>query len=402
MNMKKTINSREIAYLACLASERNERFISETLQSWNESFSPSKLNFNLAQEIAYGTCRMSLALNEYALQLSENKLNLKRKEKVLLFTALYQHYFLEKLPLYAIANETIEIAKKYCSTHFIKFLNVIFRKINEMQVSLPEDNSTASLSKKYSYPSFFIELLKKEYSEETVIQILEAGNLSPRLFARKRNDESGDLKMQSIDEIAPYISSRDYYIQNPTPASLLKKLATADFKPKRILDLCASPGGKLIASHDLFPDATLYANDVSENKLSAIRTNLKKYAISASLSQYKGEEFPTDEKYDLIILDVPCSNTGVLNKRAEARWRLTAEHLDQLSTLQRNLLDHAKHLLSEEGQIWYMTCSILSKENEEMISSFVKDHPFAVQISAKILPDSSGNDGGFGTSLRFK
>ena len=131
---------------------------------------------------------------------------------------------------------------------------------------------------------------------------------------------------------------------------------------------------KLIAAHDLFPRAKLYANDSSERRLQKIRENLTKYKIEAELSTGYGEEFHSLHHLDLAIVDVPCSNSaGSFNKRPEARWRLTPEEIRALTETQFKLLQSAKELISDHGVIWYITCSILKDENEDMISRACKD-----------------------------
>lgn len=191
-------------------------------------------------------------------------------------------------------------------------------------------------------------------------------------------------------------TSSDYYIQNGTSIKLIKALAAQTKPPERILDLCASPGGKLLAAHDHFPKAELYANDISEKKLARLRENCEKYGLDASLSISMGEEYSSPEPFDLIILDVPCSNSGVLHKRPEARWRLSEEILNTLEKTQRKLLNHATTLLKPTGEIWYITCSILKRENEVLTNQFCKENALTKQHEQTILPNANtGFDGGY-------
>lgn len=397
----KKIAPREAAYLACLNFEKEGRYIADFLNDWFQKYHPTPQDFRLAQEIAYGTCRMRLALEYHAECLSNKKLNLKRKERILLFTALYQHYYLDKIPLYALTNESIKIAKKYCHSHFIKFLNAVLRILSSDNHTLPQDNSIQSLSIRYSYPEYYVKTLCEEQKTDQVIQILEAGNARPVLMARKREETSLFPEMVTFNgsELNEFFSTEKYYIQNSTPALLMKFLGEGIVNPKKILDLCAAPGGKLIACHDLFSGADLYANDVSSSKIKILEENLHKYKIMAALTSGRGEDYPTTDFFDLIILDVPCSNTGVLNKRPEARWRLSKDHVNELIDCQFKLLQHAKKLISNKGQIWYMTCSILQDENEKLIEKATKELGLSIKKQMKILPDLEGADGGYGVAL---
>ena len=404
MTSTKKISPREAAYLACLNFEKEGRYLADFLNDWFKQSHPSMQDFKLAQEIAYGTCRMRLALEYYAENLSNNKLNLKRKERILLFTSLYQYYFLDKIPLYALTNESIKIAKKYCHGRFIKFLNAVLRILSSSNHKLPQNNSIQNFSIRYSYPEYYVKTICKENDADQAIKILEAGNARPVLMARRREDASIFPEMVALNspELNEFFSTEKYYIQNGTPALLMKFLAEGIITPKKILDLCAAPGGKLIACHDLFPNSDLYANDVSPSKIKILEENLHKYKITATLSSGRGEDYPTKDLFDLVVLDVPCSNTGVLNKRPEARWRLSKEHVSELMKCQYKLLQHAIKLLSNKGQIWYMTCSILQEENEKLIEKAVKELGLTIKKQMKILPNLEGADGGYGVALALE
>lgn len=380
------MNPREIAYLALLSSLREESYLQDTLNRWIAEHKPSGKDAALAREIAYGAAKRALTLDSIADSLNQGKLSLKRKERALLRTALYQHYFMDRVPDYAIVNESIELAKKHCSTHFAKFLNALLRKMKG--VELPKEESLY-----YSYPPYFVERLIAQQGREKALEILDIGNQRPVWMARRRSDQTM-VKFEEIQEVA---NSPEYYIQNETPLRLMEFLQT-DKKPKRILDLCASPGGKLIAAHDLFPGARLFANDVSELKISRLKENLAKYEIKAALTIGLGEEYPAEEKFDLILLDAPCSNSGVLRKRPEARWRLNAPEIASLRETQKKLLEHALTLSS--GEIWYMTCSILKEENEDFIAEMAAKHNFSIRAMKTILPTYEGLDGGFASALK--
>jgi 16S rRNA (cytosine967-C5)-methyltransferase len=411
---RKAINAREAAYLAVLDAQRNHRFVEQSLSQWEQAANPTSLDFAFAQEIAYGSVRMALALDHLAAQLADDKsLRLKQKEKALLRTALYQHRFMDRVPLYAIVNESVNLAKKHCGTFFAKFLHAILRKLETAPQQLPEGNDSAEMSVAHSYPLEFVNHLIQTFDEETAKEVMDAGNTVGPVMVRLR---LGDLpKGLSLVKEAPLpvarlddkrtlpqlITSSDYYIQNATPVALMENLAQDyPIQPKQILDLCAAPGGKLLIAHDLYPNAVLHANDVSEKKLQLLRDNFKKYNLPVNLTLSPGEKFESHEQFDLILVDAPCSNTGVLNKRPEARWRLDKENVAALQNLQIALIKHAAELLTPEGQIWYMTCSILPQENEWVIEQCCAQFRLQmVKPSKTILPNRKGWDGGFACAL---
>lgn len=412
------MNAREAAYLALLISMRHEGFISHSLEKWSHNYNPSKLDFAFAYEIASGSARMALALDHLAEQLSKNKkLHLKLKERALLRTAIYQYCFMEKIPIYAIVNETIEISKKYCHRTFSAYLNALLHKLETHPPSLPSTKGPIDLSIRYSYPLYFVKSLISDYGQITAEEILKSGNIRPKTMVRVRPGVDLSLEafkflnpqkemgvpMAIVDQAASLsaiVELPEIYIQNATPVALVASLAELSQAPTNILDLCASPGGKLLAAHDLYPKAKLFANDLSEEKILRLSQNLRKYGVKADLTCGSGEAFESQELFDIIILDVPCSNSGVLNKRPEARWRLTAEAIDQLKKQQKNLISHAATLLAPGGAIWYLTCSILKAENEEMIDNAFSDYGLKVEYFRTILPNKEGWDGGFGALLR--
>lgn len=408
--------AREAAFLALLASLKEECFIADSLDHWHQIAKPSSPNLHLARQIAYGTAQMALALDYLAEQLSEKgRLSLKLKERVLLRQAIYQAFFLERIPIYAIADETVKLARKYCHQSFVGYLNAILRKISQASPKLPAGNSISDLSIRYSYPEYFVQRLRQHYGLEKAMEILESGNIPAPTMMRVRSKSailpsSTQLvcetpctvaRLNDPTQLETVTTSSLYYIQNVTPAVLISELCkNCVSPPRRILDLCASPGGKLIAVHDAFPKASLFGNDVSEEKLRTLRENCQKYHVDATLSCGQGEDFTSSTPFDLIILDVLCSNSGVLNKRPEARWRLTSENQRALEKMQLRLIENAVKLLAPHGEIWYMTCSILPEENEKIVARATQLYGLQTRFQKLILPNHEGWDGGFACAMR--
>ncbi len=408
----KTAGAREAAYLAALHTGESGQFAADLLDHWQREAKPSLLDIQLARRIAFGTIQMALALDHLALQLTDRKhLKLKSKEQVLLRTAIYQLQFMERVPAYAIGNETMRLAKKYCHHHFATFLNALLRKYETAAPSLPSGTSEKALSIRHSYPQYFVRRAKKE--TPNLEELLHTGNEPPTLMARVRNHQVPDgwqtvfqdLLTVAIpsneSQLIEIVSSSNYYIQNATQASLIVYLNSLINPPKTIIDLCAAPGGKLIAVHDLYPQAKLFANDISKKRLRRVEENLEKYGITAELSTGQAETFQSAHSFDLVIVDAPCSNSGVLNKRPEARWRLTPEQITALNQEQLALLKAASELVSPKGFIWYITCSILRQENQELIAQAIDQLGLKPVAPPKLILPHEGWDGGFGCALKM-
>jgi 16S rRNA (cytosine967-C5)-methyltransferase len=404
-------NAREAAFKSLLDSYEGLAFIQDSLAQYK----PSKAeDFNFAREVAYGTVRMSEALDYLAEKLSGRKrLKLKPKERLLIQMAIYQYYFMDRIPIYAIVNETVSLAHKYCHSSFVGFLNAILRKLPTTQLHLPTGESAEEKSIRYSYPVYFVKLLQNHYGKDKTDNILECGNKPARAMVRIRKGEipvdlalvcEKPFPISIIDNPLQAAESPNYYIQNATPATLIGKLCEQlKFIPQYVVDVCASPGGKAIAIHDVFPNAQIQVNDVSEEKLKRIKENSKKFDIHFFYSLSQGEKLTLPHKVDLIVLDVPCSNSGVLNKRPEARWRISKEQIKDLNQVQFDLLKQAVQWVKPEGQIWYMTCSILPEENEKMVQRACEELGLvSAGFQITFLPNSDGWDGGFAANLRLK
>lgn len=321
---------------------------------------------------------MARTLDEVArLSSKSGKLSMKTKEKALMRIALFELYFMDNSPRYAIGQEMGDLAKKYCHPTFAKFLNALLRNLPD---SLPEFKT---LGLKYSYPDELVTELLTLYPFKQVEEMLRLGNLPAETQARIR--PGFEMKPVLPAEVAETGASDSVYIMNRTPAELIQLLAGKIPAPRTILDLCASPGGKLLALHDIFPDAKLFANDISAHKMERLFQNIDKYKLDVDVREGLGEDYTEDSKFDLVVLDVPCSNTGVFAKHPEARWRT----LD-LEPLQKSLLEKAKRLTKPGGNILYMTCSLLKRETPQ------EEKIFEVQI----IPATPGQDGGYGAILQ--
>ncbi|MEX2305631.1 MAG: transcription antitermination factor NusB [Waddliaceae bacterium] len=417
---KATVKSpREAAYFAVLSFLRDEGFAGEWLKLWKEEAIPAQIDYNLAREITFGIIRRKLTLDFLAKELTPKKrLDLKTREKVLLRMAIYQKVFMARIPDHAIVNESVELAKKHCHPSFVNFLNAILRKLVQAPPLLPQGVTVPELSIRFSYPEYFVNLLINTIGLEKTKAILQAENSPPKTMFRLLPSEetieekdgttliAGTKTPVAILEDATLLneiaSSSNYYIQNITQITLMDKLIEKAPVPSRILDLCAAPGGKLLSLYSAFPTSSLHANDISIEKLKKLEENKTKYQIPVMLYSMSGEKFSTNTPFDLIVIDAPCSNTGVLAKRPEARWRLTAKNLEQLTTLQMQLLRNALTLLNDDGEIWYLTCSILKIENNDLVEEFAKENDLEIRLIETIYPNEDGWEGGFAAALRRK
>jgi 16S rRNA (cytosine967-C5)-methyltransferase len=195
-----------------------------------------------------------------------------------------------------------------------------------------------------------------------------------------------------------------WYVQDPSTDLAPRLLAPR--AGERILDACAAPGGKTIrmAEH-MLGRGTLVAADPAPARVRQLTENLQRMRQPwVTVQSLDARKLPSSEAwmdFDAILLDVPCSNTGVLRRRPAARWRLDARELAQVCGLQRSLLEAVAPRLRPGGRLVYSTCSLEPEENEEQARAFLSRHPdFEPDGEARAFPPRDGCDGAYAVRLK--
>lgn len=200
-----------------------------------------------------------------------------------------------------------------------------------------------------------------------------------------------------------------FYVQDPAPAAVIMLLEGAEFPATmRLLDLCAAPGGKLLlaleylAMRGITAEAT--ALDRSEKRQERTRENLARCGVAAQTAVGDATAWRPEDggQFDLVLADVPCTNTGVFRRRPDALWRWNAKTLAAMTALQSAILEHGAKLCAPAGMLLYSTCSLEKEENEALIAAFLAEHPdFALTCERTLEPDET-HDGTYGALLTRK
>jgi 16S rRNA (cytosine967-C5)-methyltransferase len=198
-----------------------------------------------------------------------------------------------------------------------------------------------------------------------------------------------------------------FSVQDPSTHEAVKLL---DPQPGEcVLDACAAPGGKtvLIAEH-MQDTGRIVAMDLYRDRLGRLETNIERMGFG-SVETLQGNAADAEDLqaaaarglFDRILLDVPCSNTGVLQRRPDARWRFSEERLRQLVRLQHKLLNSVTTVLAPGGTLVYSTCSLEREENRDLVEAWLREHPgFNCVSSVGLFPPESGTDGIYAAALR--
>jgi len=341
-------------------------------------------NISLVKDIVYGSIR-DIYLNEYFL----NKLisvELKNLDiKYLLLNAFYQ-LSNQSIKSFTIVNENVKAAK-LINNKFSGLVNGVLRNFLRKK---PEFQAPFELRLKYSYPEWWVEKLKNQYPQDYEA-ILKIGNTRAPIFLRvnvkkiTHTDYINQLEKNNIKyelildknyiQINESINVQNLpgfvegliYIQDPAAQLAINFL---DLKNDlKILDLCAAPGGKATHILERF-NVLLDCYDINEERLSLIRDNLNRLGLQANiLSQLK-----TSHQYDRILIDAPCSGSGVVRRNVDIKIMRREEDIKKFQNQQMQLLEQGWSHLKKNGKLLYITCSIFNDENEDVIRLFLKKH----------------------------
>ncbi len=294
------------------------------------------------------------------------------KLKVILYIGIYQLLFMDT-PQHAAIFETVELSKKNHLQHQSGFVNAILQNI--VRQGVPEIPTKAT----YNHPAWLLEQIKQAYPQAWQA-IIAANNDHPPMFIRKKNikdpieiDPPCDVK--DLPGFATgEVSVQDYAAQQ---AAYLLDLQEGQI----VLDACAAPGGK--TAHILeTTKVKLIAVDHDAIRMERVKQNLNRLKLSAELrvADALTLDFPT-AYFDRILLDAPCSGTGVIRRHPDIRFLRREEDIHSLVSIQQKLLTHLWPMLKPGGILLYATCSILPQENDAIIANFITHTP-----TAKIIP----------------
>ena len=323
----------------------------------------------------------------------------------LLRVALTQAVTQQRMAPQAVVNVAVEVAKKEKNHGFV---NAVLRRALD---KLSGGDFPCEPDK--VLPEAVLSRWKKEFSSNEIKE-LTASFLSTPSFTFRIEKNAPALSFEyrrtfGINEMFPFgeaqagdvLNSKEFsdghiYIQDPA-ASLAPSMAPCG-KFDKILDLCAAPGGKSLMLLEKYPDVKKFvAYDRSSKRQQLTRKNFDLRNISHPAVC---DRAMLEDKWNLILIDAPCSNTGVFRKRPDALWRFSSEELHKTAAIQAELLDFASAHLAENGCIIYSTCSIEKEEDEEQVNNFLLRHPeFTCSDQQKLLP-SSDHDGAFSAVLR--
>ena len=396
--------AREIALKALYKIEKEDAYSNITLnQVLKENKNIDERDVGLISELVYGTITWKLTLDEIIKKYSNIKL---KKISVwilnILRMGIYQIIFLDKIPKSAAVNESVNLAKRYGHKSSSNFVNAILRKVSVNDYKELEEikDDKERISKITSMPMWIIEELLKQKDIKEVEEICKNSNLKPNTTIRinKLKTNKKELEEKLDERKIEYLegSLEDFFVlkkvKNIENIDLFKEgfftvqdegagLIVDVLAPKEdecILDACSSPGGKTTyIAEKMKNKGKIEAWDIHEHRVKLVQNVAKRLGINIIQAKTQdATEFNQDlvGKFDKILLDVPCLGLGVIKRKPDIKWKRKKEDIEEITKIQKAILDNCSKYLKKNGELVYSTCSILKEENEDIIERFLKEN----------------------------
>ncbi|MFP2423935.1 16S rRNA (cytosine(967)-C(5))-methyltransferase RsmB [Pseudescherichia vulneris] len=396
--MKKNTNLRSLAALAIEQVLEQGQSLSNVLPVMQQKVADK--DRALLQELSFGVLRTLSQLDWLINKLMARPMTGKQRSvHYLIMVGLYQLLH-TRIPPHAALAETVEGAVAIKRPQLKGLINGVLRQFQRNQESLLEE--FAATENRFLHPAWLVKRIKKAYPKQWQ-SVLDANNQRPPMWLRvNRNHHTRDEWLTLLEQAGMKGFAHEAYsdavrLETPAPVFALPGFdegwvtvqdASAQgcmnyLTPKNgevILDLCAAPGGKTTHILEVAPEANVLAVDVDEQRLSRVYENLKRLGMKAEVKQGDGR-YPSqwcgEKQFDRILLDAPCSATGVIRRHPDIKWLRRDRDIAELAQLQAEILDATWAHLKPGGTLVYATCSILPEENCEQISAFLKRTPDA-------------------------
>ena len=366
------------------------------------SMLPTGADRAFVQDIVYTTIRRIRPLRKILGALMKQWP--KGELEALLYVGAAQILYMPDVPDFAAVSETVDAAKGCENPSIAKVVNGVLRNVIRRREEFEKMVAEAPLEERESFPTALVRRWERRFGAENAARLCAWHNTPAETFIARRDGSFVKLERGQRVEDIPGYAEGDFIVQDPGTRLAIELL---DPKPdERILDACAAPGGKTVQI--AWRGASVVACEVNPKRRRRLEENLARLKLDVEVIP----ELPSlPENFQLstsnfklfhkVLVDAPCSNTGVLRRRPDARWNWNEEKLAALVKLQSEILDACASRVAPGGLLVYSTCSNEPEENEAQVTAFLARHPdFSLEESRESIPFESGTDGAFAARLK--
>ena len=337
-----------------------------------------------------------------------------------LYVGAAQVLYMDEVPDFAAVNETVEAAKQCDNKSIAKVVNGVLRNLIRRRDELEKLIAGAPVEERESFPTELVRRWTARFGAENAAKLCAWHNepavtylaVRPRAAATGMPPQYLALERGKKVTDVPGFAEGEFIVQDPGTALAVELM---DAKPGDVvLDACAAPGGKTIQL--AWRGAKVTACEVNPKRRRKLEENLRRVGVAVEVvGEFPSKDFRrktkdgagieqlnnrTIEQFSKVLVDAPCSNTGVLRRRPDARWNWSAEKLEALVKLQAEILDQVAPLVAAGGSLVYSTCSNEPEENLDQVNAFLTRHPdFTLDVTRESVPFESGHDGAFAARL---
>ncbi len=322
-----------------------------------------------------------------------------------------------------VVHHAVEQTKTLASPSEARLVNAVVRKLAsalELELAPGPQASAHALAAYYSHPAWLVDRWWVQFGAGPTRELLAWNQRPAPLYARWRAAEPpGDAQRVALketpwadffeirpghwSEVEPLLAAGQLYIQDPATRFAVELLAPKS--GESILDACAAPGGKSLAIADRLGSGKLVAFDLPSPRIDRLKANLALAPASVNVAVIQGDltqgaarlfnDHQLAIEYRAVLLDVPCSNTGVMRHRVDVKWRLQEGDFAKHARQQLALLESASRFVASKGRLVYSTCSLDPEENEKVVAAFLRKAGTRFKLEDQRIsrPWESGHDG---------
>ncbi|NLM03936.1 MAG: 16S rRNA (cytosine(967)-C(5))-methyltransferase RsmB [Clostridiales bacterium] len=421
------MNAREGALKILYDIEKNKAYSNISLNKELKNNKYTQIDKNFITELVYGTLENLIYINHIIQQFSKMKIkNINPWILNIIRLGVYQIIFLDKVPNFAIVNESVNLSKKY-NKKASGFVNGVLRNIirnkDKLEIKTMDNEHKKYLSIKYSHPQWMVERFLKYFSMDFTEELLKANNKRPKFYIRV-NRLKTDVKevMEILNKAnievkeSPFIPEaliinsgftqlekleifEKGYIYIQDLSSMLVSRILDPQEGNFVIDICSAPGGKSTYMAELMNNkGQILSRDIHEHKLKLIKQNAKRLGINIiNVEHFDATKLDHNllGKADKVLVDAPCSGLGVIRRKPEIKYRKDENDIKDITQIQRRILQNASQYVKSNGELVYSTCTIIPDENEYIVEDFLKNNSKFKLIDinskySKIIPGEHG------------